>query len=132
MGDFVLPLYPSLGLDIATFPKSPSQLAAELAAGNDSGLSAIGQDGPCGEYFTEEAAAAGADLQTYAFSIIGWVLNSTDVRSLFARPGSLTRTTRFARSLVRSLARCDTRVPWGPEVVAAVQRFNPEFVPDEA
>jgi len=98
LGDFVLPLYPSLGLDIATFPKSPSQLAAELTTGNDSGLGAIQQDGPCGEYFTESSSAAGADLQTYAFSIIGWVLNSTDVHSLFARPGSLTRATRFARS----------------------------------
>jgi len=34
-----------------------------------------------------------------------WVLTSTDVRSLFARPDSLTRATRFARSPVRPFAR---------------------------
>lgn len=71
VGNLLLPLYPSLDLDVTTFPTSPSALAAQLASGDDLGLSALNEGGACTEYLNEQAAAADADIQAYFFSIIG-------------------------------------------------------------
>ena len=71
LGGLLLPLYPSLGLDVTTFPTSPTELATALASGEDVGLTAISAGGPCSEYLTDEADAADADVQAYFFSIIG-------------------------------------------------------------
>lgn len=71
LGDLLLPLYPSLGLDVTTFPTSPALLAQALAGGDDVGLAAFSEGGPCSDYLTEQAEAANADVQAYFFSIIG-------------------------------------------------------------
>jgi hypothetical protein len=69
--NLLLPLYPSLGLDVSTFPKSPTELANALASGQDVGLSSISEGGPCSDYLTDASEAADADVQAYFFSIIG-------------------------------------------------------------
>ncbi len=71
LGNLLLPLYPSLGLDVSTFPASPTELATALASGEDVGLTSISDGGPCSEFLTNEADAADADVQAYFFSIIG-------------------------------------------------------------
>ena len=60
--------------------------------------------------------------ELFCWCVLDSTLNSTDVRPLIARPDSLTRATRFARSPGSSRrctgSRCSTRASWMPSFKA--------------
>lgn len=71
LGDFLFPLYPSLGLKVEDFPASPSILAQQLISGELDIASAFDTDGPCSDVLEALAEEADADPQAYFSGIIG-------------------------------------------------------------
>lgn len=71
LGDFLFPLYPSLGLKFEDFPKSPAILAQQLLSGEFDITSAFDTEGPCSAELETLAEEANANPQAYFSSIIG-------------------------------------------------------------
>ena len=112
-----------VGVGVAS-ETSASAFAYEVQL-HTSGIMQIGWVTKDTPYTNEDGVGDSSD--SYAFDgrrvrcVLDLTLNSADVRRLIARPGSLTRASRFARSLVRSFARSLVR--------SFVRKWNGQSIP---